>query len=72
MFAFIDILFVKQDIQKGLKTKIWFEPQIFIIFLPMIWIFMEGEGDEIKSKQASKRDTTLFTICGLAPLWVRL
>ena len=35
------------------------EPQIFNHFPPMIWIFMEGEGDEIKSKQASKRDTTL-------------
>ena len=23
------------------------------------WIFMEGEGDEIKSKQASKRNRTL-------------
>ena len=30
-----------------------------VIFPPMIWIFMEGEGDEIKSKQASKRDRTL-------------
>ena len=28
-----------------------------VIFLPMI--FMESEGDEIKSKQASKRDRTL-------------
>ena len=27
----------------------------------MIWIFMEGEGDEIKSKQASKRDRTLLS-----------
>ena len=25
-----------------------------VIFPPMIWIFMEGEGDKIKSKQASK------------------
>ena len=30
-----------------------------VIFLPMIWIFMEGEGVKIKSKQASKRDGTL-------------
>ena len=59
MLVFIDIWFLKQDIQKGLKTKIWFEPQIFIIFLPMIWIFMEGEGNESKSKQTSKRDRTL-------------
>ena len=29
-----------------------------VIFLPMIWISMEGEGDEIKSKQASKRGRT--------------
>ena len=26
----------------------------------MIWIFMEGEGHEINSKQASKRDRTLL------------
>ena len=30
-----------------------------VIFPPTIWIFMEGEGDEIKSKQASKRDRTI-------------
>ena len=30
-----------------------------VIFPPMIWIFMQGEGDEIKSKHASKRDRTL-------------
>ena len=34
-------------------------PSFSVIFLPMIWIFIEGEGDEIKSKQASKRDGTL-------------
>ena len=34
-------------------------PRFSVIFPPMIWIFMEGEGDEIKSKQASKRDRTL-------------
>ena len=28
----------------------------------MIWIFMESEGDEIKSKQASKKDRTLGII----------
>ena len=36
-----------------------FEPQIFSNFPAHDWIFMEGEGDEIKSKQASKRDRTL-------------
>ena len=34
-------------------------PQSSEIFPTMIWIFMESEGDEIKSKQASKRDGTL-------------
>jgi hypothetical protein len=35
-------------------------PRFLVIFSPMIGIFMEGEGDEIKSKQASKRDMTLL------------
>ena len=30
-----------------------------VIFPPMIWIFMEKEEHEIKSKQTSKRDRTL-------------
>ena len=28
-------------------------PRFSVIILPMIWIFMEGEGDEIKSRQES-------------------
>ena len=35
-------------------------PRFSVIFPPMIWIFMESEEPEIKSKQASKRDRTLF------------
>ena len=35
-------------------------PRFSVIFPPMVWIFMEGECDEIKSKQASKRDRTFF------------
>ena len=35
-----------------------FDPRFSVIFPSTIWIFMEGEGDEIKSKQASKRDRT--------------
>jgi hypothetical protein len=35
-------------------------PRFSVIFLPMIWIFMEGKGDKIKSKQASTRDRTLL------------
>ena len=34
----------------------------------MIWIFMESEGDEIKSKQASKRDRTLPLLCMYASM----
>ena len=40
-------------------TRSWIRPQLFSNFPPIIWIFMEGEGDNIKSKQASKRDRTL-------------
>ena len=36
-------------------------PRFSVIFPPMTWIFMEGEGDEIKLKQASKRDRTLMS-----------
>ena len=32
-----------------------------VIFPPMISIVMEGEGDEIKLKQASKKDRTLHS-----------
>ena len=41
--------------------------RFLVTFPPMIWIFMTGEGDEIKSKQASKRDRTLpkFLNCHL-------
>ena len=31
-------------------------PRFWVIFPPMIWIFMESEEPEIKSKQASKRE----------------
>ena len=34
-------------------------PRFSVFFPPMIWIFTKGEGDKIKSKQASKRDRTL-------------
>ena len=36
-----------------------FEPQIFSNFPALDLNFMESEGDEIKSKQASKKDRTL-------------
>ena len=35
------------------------DPRFSVIFPPMIWIFMEVEDDEIKSKHASKKDRTL-------------
>ena len=31
------------------------DPRFSVIFPPMIWIFMEVEGEKVKSKQASKR-----------------
>ena len=34
-------------------------PTFSVIVLPMIWIFMGSEEDEIKSKQASKKVRTL-------------
>ena len=34
-------------------------PRFSVIFPPMILIFMESEGDEIQSKQASIRDRSL-------------
>ena len=36
-------------------------PRFSLNFLSMIWIFMEGEGDDIKSKQTSIGDRTLLT-----------
>ena len=50
----------KKKVQK--KFDLWcgdLNPRFSIIFPPIIWIFMEREGPEIKSKQASKRDRTL-------------
>ena len=37
-------------------------PRFSVIFLPMIWILMEGEGDKIKLKKALKRDRHLSSI----------
>ena len=75
MFVFIDIWFVKQDIQKWLRYAVYYgefknkqkkdnffltfqsgdsNSRFSVFFPPMVWIFMEGEGDEIKPTQASK------------------
>ena len=50
--------------RKGTKNFLTFRsrdsnPRFSVIFPPMIWILIEDEGDDIKSKQASKRDMTL-------------
>ena len=45
-----------------------FEPQIFSIFPAHDLNFHEGEGDKIKSKQASKRDTAILVCCIFAHL----
>ena len=62
-----DIQFLRRILkwtEKGQKKCLTYRsgdsnPRFSVIFPPMIWIFMEGEGDEIKSKQTSKRDRTL-------------
>ena len=54
---------VKMERKKNKKNLTFrsgdLNPRFSAIFPPMIWIFMESEGDEIKSKQASKKDRTL-------------
>ena len=45
-------------------------PRFSVIFPPTIWIFMEGEGDQIKSKQPSKRDRTLSKPELFSPIWI--
>ena len=45
---------------KEKRTSRDLNPRFSVIFPPMIWIFMESEKPEIKSKPASKRDRTLF------------
>ena len=36
-------------------------PRFSVIFQPAIWIFMEGEGDEINSRWGSKNYLTLLS-----------
>ena len=38
-------------------------PRFSVIFAPMIWIFKEGEVEEIKSKHGSERNITLIGEC---------
>ena len=58
-----DIQFFLENLKMNSKKITYWSrdsnPSFSVIFSPMIWIFIEGEGDEIKSKQASKRDGTL-------------
>ena len=44
-------------------------PKFLVIFPTMIWIFMEGEGDKIKSRQAFKRDRTLLVALIRSPIF---
>ena len=82
MFVFIDIWVVKQDIQKwlisnkdmqfsmeNLEMNRKRQKKIYVFFPPTIWIFMEGEGEEIKIRHASKRDRTLLTCKSHSPHW---
>ena len=59
---FIENLKMKRKKDKKFLT-FWsgdLNPRFSVIFPQMIWIFMESEEDEIKSKQASKKDRTLI------------
>ena len=60
IFVFIDIWFVKQDVQTWLKDKKILTIRsgdlnlgFSVIFPPIIWNFMGSEEDEIKSMQGS-------------------
>ena len=65
-----DIHFCVKNLKmKRKKNKIFLtfrsgdlNPRFSVIFPPMIWIFMESEEPEIKSKQASKKDRTLIIL----------
>ena len=46
-------------IWKGQKRILTFRRRYWNTRFSVIWIFIEGEGNEIKSKQASKRNRTL-------------
>ena len=60
MFFYEEFENEKKKDQKNLTFQSGdLNPRFSVTFLPMIWIFMESEGDKIKSKQASKRDRTL-------------
>ena len=62
-----DIQFCMKNLEKKIKKDKNFltfrsrdlNPRFSVIFPPMIWIFMEGEGDEIKSGQGSLNFSTL-------------
>ena len=56
MFVFIDIWFVKQEWLKNKDSVFYGESENE---QKKDKIFMEGEGDKVKSKQSSKRDRTL-------------
>ena len=63
-----DIHFCVKNLKMERKKKemtIWsgdLNPRFSVILPPMIWILMESEEPEIKSKKAAKRDRTLH-IC---------
>ena len=73
-----DMQFFMEDLKiKRKKDKIFLtfwsrdlNPRFSVIF-PVIWIFVENEDDEIKLKQAAKKDTTLCSLLHSAVSSVR-
>ena len=64
-----DMQFFYGEFENEQKKEREFEhPRFSVSFPPMIWIFMEGEGDKIKSEQASNRDRTLIVVVKLGSI----
>ena len=52
---------LKMKRKKDKKILTWdLNPRFSVIFPPMIWIWIWSEEPDVKSKQASKRDRTLY------------
>ena len=67
VYTYYSVLYGGFENEKKKSEKNWpsgagiWTPDFWTIFPPLIWIFMEGEGDEIKYMQPSKRVKTLIS-----------
>ena len=65
-YKYMQFFYGEFEIEQKEDKKITFRsgdsnPRFSVTFPPMIWIFMEGEGDKIKSRQGSWNFSTLRT-----------